>query len=259
MHDKDFSEAIWSLDPIDLNNTNQYVQGKVSFNRNRGLELQIPIGCLFDFRRGNSVYYDSIEPHVGDCAYGFSPSGKYLTLIDVSASDPSISFSRFKCQTVYGQALIVSRAPTEPNPLVTSISARIPGLREWVGKSPCKQMSSIESKTGKRVTLEFEYDASHIEDITLFEKDDVKICANYCGRYFGGPLHRHEFRFADDYVLYISFSEPITLEDAFNNWLIKTWDFLSLCMGFRSSIASVRFDAANNDKDCEYYRPLGKR
>lgn len=256
MRDKEFAEAIWSLDSADLNDINQCVQGKVSFNHNRGLELKIPIGCLFDLRGGNGVYYGSVEPHVGNCAYGFSQSGKYLTLIDVSASDPGISIPGFKCQTVYGQALIVSRRLTDPNPLVTSISARMPGLREWIGKSPCRTASTIESGTGKRATLEFKYDTSYIEDVTLFEKGDIKISANYCGTYYGGPLPRREFRFADDYMLCVSFCEPVTLDEAFNKWLIKTWDFLSLCMGFRGSIASVRFNAADTDKGCEYYRPL---
>lgn len=256
MHDRDFTEAVWSLDPIDLDNIDQYVQGKVSFDHNRGLELKIPIGCLFGLRKGDGFYYSSIEPHTATCAYGFSQSGDYLTMTNISADDPGFSCPGFQCQTILGQALIVSKAPAEPNPLITSISARIPGLREWIAKSPCETRLMIDEATSKVNSVGFNYDAAKAEDVTLFESDGVKISANYSGTYPGGPLPRYEFRFIDDYKLRISFDKPISLDEAFSKWLIRTWNFISLCIGFRSSVDSIEFINATTNKKCEYYVPL---
>jgi hypothetical protein len=52
MHDRDFTEAVWSLDPIDLDNIDQYVQGKVSFDRR--ISILSATGWPAECRRGTS-------------------------------------------------------------------------------------------------------------------------------------------------------------------------------------------------------------
>lgn len=252
MHDKEFPAAVWSRTPINKHDISNCVQGVVTFHRSSGLSLDIPLGSLF----GSRGIVSATEPYTAECIYGFSQTGKYLTLLGVSASDPGFHSRGFEHQTVLGQALVVSHAQIQPNPLVSSISARMPGLREWVGKSACTTVHELGDKTTGRESLEFKFDAELAKDITLFESGDVTITATYCGWSAGGPIPSYEFRYTEDYRLDIKFSSPVPLDEAFDKWLIGTWDFLSLCMGFRGSLESMSFVDSKSSKPCEYYRPL---
>ena len=72
----------------------------------------------------------------------------------------------------------------------------------------------------------------------------------------GGSLPAYSFEFESDCLLSFDFPEGgISLDDALDQWVFRTVDFLALCMGFRYSITNIDFKTIDGARG-QYYASL---
>lgn len=125
-----FSTAIWATSAEDATDSSKAVVGLLDFDENRGFELTIPWGTLLsDPVTDNDVRISSIDGVSANAVYGFSQTGYYLVLKDVTSPGHSEAYPGFEKQVVSGSSLLVSRQLIEPEPKVTAAYIELPGAQ----------------------------------------------------------------------------------------------------------------------------------
>lgn len=249
MKDMSFSEAYWCLEPIDFNHPNGWVQGNATFRAGHGVDVEIPLGTLLECKTSDGdVVYDDTPPAV-DHIYGYSQKGSYQVVTHVCETHRSATYPGMKRQTLCGDEMIVSKKAVAPDPLVSTITFGMDGLREWVGVSPTR--SRYKQNDGGGIDqLQFIYDSADVPDVVIHDADGIRIAIDYFWTSKGGPIPLFERSFISDYKVSISFSEPIRLAPALDQWVYPLRDFLCFCMGFHGSLTSLSFvtaDGVNGD------------
>ena len=91
MNEKIFAPALWSLNP-NSNFEDDAVSGQLSFDGKSYLELDIPTGVLLDWpkipTKDGYMQCHTVEGLHTDCVYGFSQTGEYYILRDMSVVGP---------------------------------------------------------------------------------------------------------------------------------------------------------------------------
>lgn len=243
MNDKTFAEAIWSTNPSALGDPSACIQGHASFDADRGINLEIPLGTLLDHEPVNGVITYGDEPLEADCIYGLSQTGPYLIITSVFESHRSMTCPGFDRQTLRGHELIASKRPIGFNPLVTTFKFSLTGLREWVGISPTRKTVRYDD-CNHLDEMAFKYVIKDIPDVVLLEKDGVKVFADCLFTDRGGNIPQFEFGFVTDYRLVVSFDEPLPLQEVLESWVYPVRKFLAFCMGFYGNVSSMKFCTA---------------
>lgn len=254
MNDKKFAEAIWSTDPSELDNPSACVQGHVSFDANRGISLEIPLGTLLDHEPVDGVITYGEEPLDADCVYGISQTGSHLIVTNLFESHRSMTCPGFDRQTLHGHELIASKRPMDPNPLVTTFMFTLVGLREWVGVSPTRHSVRYDDRNHLE-EMNFRYAAADIPDVVLLDEDGVKVFVDCVFTDKGGRIPQYEFGFVTDYRVVISFDEPLPLQEVLEKWAKPVRRFFAFCMGFYGSISSMKF-CTKEEVWADYYVAL---
>lgn len=261
MDSKTIPAAIWTTDLDELTSgegLNADLVGMLEFN-GREIKLDIPIGCLLDWpqERINGGY---VQCHTtgglhADAAYGYSQRGDWLVLRDVYSPGPSESIPGFQSQVLFASSLLSARRPLKPNPVVTGVGVMIPGLREWVGKPSGKETITIGSD-GKRKAIQFDFKTDDVEQITLFEDEQVRITIEFLSTRKGGPIPSYSFEFESDCFLDIQFLQgECLLDEAIEQWVTRTIDFVCFCTGFKYSISKLWFTTDEGVRG-DYYAPF---
>lgn len=251
MTDVSFPEAYWCLDPIDFDHPADWVQGHATFRAGRGIDVELPLGTLPE-RKGSEggVVYDDTPPAV-DHIYGYNQKGSYQVISRVYETHRSATYPGMKRQTLHGDEMIVSKKAVAPNPLISTITFGMDGLREWVGVSPTR--SRYKPNDGGGIDqLQFSYDSADVPDVVIHDADGVRIAIDFFWTSKGGYIPLFERSFVSDYKVSISFSEPIRLAVVRERWVKPLWDFLCFCMGFHGSLTSVSFVTTDGTK-ADYY------
>ena len=258
MNETSFPGAQWANRFEDLEDETKQVTGMLSFDGNGPLHLDIPIGVLMDWPRepieGGYVQFHAADGLQQDQVFGYSQKGDYCVLRDVSSPGPSMAAPGYKCQSLYAQSMLVSKQPIDPNPIVASISLKLPGLREWVGRVPFDASMTFEESELK--SIDFHFSSDSLSKVVLFDTDAIRVSIDFTGTKKGSPLPAYSFEFESDCQLSFDFPESnISLDDALDQWVFRTVDFLAFCMGFRYSITEIDFNTIDGIKG-RYYAPL---
>lgn len=262
MDSRTFDPAIWSLSPLDDCCTiDEMPVGLLSFDKDEGVQMEIPIGSLIDDEADGFVRrFRSDELRT---IYGYSRTGKYYALEHACRTGATESYPGMKGEKYHAASLLVSRAPLCPNPKVTGVVLYFEGLREWVGEQPVQSIYRCEKDSGILQSSSLDYDAGRVVEPILYESDEVLIQARHVWHESGGPIPRFEYGFKSEY--HISFTlkhSEMPLQEMLNTWVYPVRDFLTFCMGFRSEVTRIAF-ATTKDASCELYvriigSPLGK-
>lgn len=257
MDKKEFSPAIWSLEPNVTEGPNEKL-GILTFEGDRGLELEIPAGVLLDWPKipteNGFMQTRTAEGLHADQVYGFSQSGNYYLLNDVSSPGPGMACPGMEHQSLHGASLFVSRQPLSANPVVTSVTVKVSGLREWLGVVPFNV--SVRLEENRFSGISFDFDLADAAAISLFENEEVKISINLTNIRKGGPIPSFSFEFETDCEMEISFKgEGCDFDDALEKWVYHAVSFLAFCMGFKYSISALKIKTADDVK-ADYYAPF---
>lgn len=257
MDSKKFAPASWSLTPDETKYSNGTL-GILTFMGDESLQLEIPVGVLLDWPKapaeGGYVQYHTADGLHVDQVYGFSQKGDYYLLRDVSSQGPGMSCPGMENQTLHGSSLFVSREPIESNPVVKSISIKIPGLREWLGIVPFDVSLSLEDN--RVSSIAFNFDLANADSIILFENEDAEITIDLINVQKGGPIPSFSFEFETDCEMRISFKgEGYDFDNSMDKWVYHAVSFLAFCMGFKYSIDSLRIKTVEGIK-ADYYAPF---
>lgn len=251
MNSTSFDPAVWSLSPIDGTDLNEDLVGLLSFDRERGVQLEIPVGCLHSDEAPGQQ--DELSLNSYQNVFGYSRSGRYYLLEDVDCDGCNVHVPGMKSERLRATSLLVSRTPLCSNPLVTSIDLYLEGLREWVGYQPVVSKYGYKEDEGILQSYSFEYDVERIVEPIIFEDDAICIKASYKGRMSGGhlPLFTHGFE-SDYHVSFALKQAELPLHEMMNTWVFPVRDFLAFCMGFRCEVTHVHF-ATIETRGCELY------
>lgn len=257
MNEKIFAPALWSLNP-NSNFEDDAVSGQLSFDGKSYLELDIPTGVLLDWpkipTKDGYMQCHTVEGLHTDCVYGFSQTGEYYILRDVSSPGPSFAAPGFQKQSLSGASIFISRQRVEADPTAESISIKIPGLREWIGTVPFTVTSKLG---GNRLTeLTFNFDIDEVENVVLYENDEIEIYVSFSFLRDGGRTPSYEFSFKSDCKLNFRYKQPsLGFDRAMELHVFPVVDFLAFCMGFRYTISSIEFKTIEG-VCAEYLAPL---
>ena len=254
-----FSTAIWATSAEDATDSSKAVVGLLDFDENRGFELTIPWGTLLsDPVTDNDVRISSIDGVSANAVYGFSQTGYYLVLKDVTSPGHSEAYPGFEKQVVSGSSLLVSRQLIEPEPKVTAAYIELPGLKEWVGHVPFDVESTYEGNKFKR--LSFTFESESMQSIPLLENEEVSISVECKGTRAGGRTPSFSFEFSTNRFLRVEMtSASISLEEMLHLWINPVVNFLSFCMGFKYPTTSIKFLTEEKHEVSFYARMTGAK
>lgn len=261
MDSKTFPAAIWSTELDELageDGPKTELVGVVQFDRGE-IKLDIPIGCLLDWPQektdGGYIRYHTSDGLHADAAYGFSQRGEWFVLRDIYSPGPSESIPGFQSQVLFATSLLSARRPLKPNPVVTSVSVMVPGLREWVGKPSGRETTAIDSDGGRKA-IQFDFSTDDVERVTLFGDERVRTTIEFLNIRKGGSIPSYSFEFESDCFLRIQFLQgEHLLSEAIEQWVTQTVDFVCFCMGFKYSISKLWFTTDEGVRG-DYYAPF---
>lgn len=257
MDKKEFSPALWSLEPNVAEDPSE-ILGILTFEGDKGFELEILAGVLLDWPKipteGGFMQTHTAEGLRADQVYGFSQTGDYYLLNNVSSPGPGIACPGMEHQSLHGASLFVSRQPMSANPVVRSITFKIPGLREWVGVVPFNVSTRIEDNRFSGIS--FDFNLADATAISLYEDKEIKISINLITTRKGGPIPAFSFEFEADCEIEILFKgNDHDFDDAMEKWVYPVISFLAFCMGFKYSISALNIEAIDGIK-AAYYAPF---
>lgn len=255
MDKKEFASAFWVSD-ISTNFEKDGVQGNLTFTGS-GLDLTIPIGYLFDYEENNGVKVLTLNPIDAPVAFGFCQTGEKITLMDIWTPGPGFTSPGYYHENLHAESALISKETfISPNPLIKNLRLQISCLWDWFGKAFGQISNEFDSDTGKWNKTNATWKNDELEEIPLFKNNNVDICLQPILTFKGGPLPQQEFSVKSDVYLQLSFhNSAIRLDEAMNQWVYPMWQFLTFCMGFRSSIEEVKIRTEDNH-DAYYFLPL---
>lgn len=242
-----FTTALWALN-CDADFTREGIQGDASFN-GKGVELDIPIGCLLDKEPVNGVIAYGGDLIEAPAAFGFCQTGERITLIDLSTPGPGFSIPGTKHESLSAtSAIVCNTAFVQPNPVVRSLTLKIPGLWRWVGKHFGKVKSRCEAR--KWIDTSAIWSSESCEELPLFGDDDMTITLQPVITKRNHP-HQQEFNMREDVNLRFISNNPMPLDSTMDKWVYPMWKMLTFCMGFRCSIDEIKIQTAGgHDASC---------
>lgn len=257
MDHKEFSPALWSLESNVTEDPSE-ILGILTSEGDKGFELEILAGVLLDWPKipieGGFVQTHTVEGLHADHVYGFSQTGDYYLLNDVSSPGPGIACPGMEHQSLHGSSLFVSRQPMSANPVVRSITFKTPGLREWVGIVPFNVSTRIEDNRFSGIS--FDFNLADATAISLYEDEEIRISINLTTTHKGGPIPAFSFEFEADCELEILFrSNGYDFDDAMEKWVYRVISFLAFCMGFKYSIDALHIETIDG-VTAAYYAPF---
>lgn len=256
MKEREFSSALWSLDP-GSDFQSEAIPGQLSFDGTSYFQLDIPVGVLLDYPKiptaEGYMQRHTVDGLHADCAYGFSQTGDYFLLKDVTTPGPCFAAPGFQRQSLSGATLFVSKQQIGSNPRVRLIIVRIPGLREWAGLVPFTV--SYEMAENKPKSLTFNCSFKNAENLMLYEDEQVRIFISFTFKREGGRIPSFSFSFETDCKLNIEHKQGRDFESTLTQYVFPIVDFMAFCMGFRKTITSIKF-ITEEGIDGEYLAPF---
>lgn len=258
MKSKDFVVALWGLDR-DEDFVQSGVQGNASFDSVRGVELDIPMGCLLDRELVKGVNFIGTDPITAPAAYGFCQNGDKITLINISTSGPGFSAPGTHKEKLQADSALVSKTSfISLNPIIKSMTIHFSGLWNWLDKCFGKVTTTLEKRqigptwSGTSGT----WQKADIEEIPLYINESISMHLQPEFTCSGSHPSLQEFSMKSDIRLRIEFSNPeLPLNDAMESWVFPIWKLFSFCMGFICSIDEIL--VTTTDGQCaSYYLPL---
>lgn len=259
MKERIFPSALWSKDP-DTDYEEDVVLGQLSFNGENYLQLDIPSGVLLDYPliptdNGYMQCHTTDGLHA-DFVYGFSQTGDYYLLQDVTSPGTCFAAPGFDKQTLTGASLFITRQKIRKNPTIKSISIKIPGLREWIGTVPFSVTHTFGTENNKLEEIAFNCNIGKCANIILYKNEELEFYVSFTFTQKGGSIPAYEFCFESDCELNIKYKQPsLSFNEALNQHVFPLAGFLWYCLGFRQAIASIKFATADNILG-EYIAPL---
>lgn len=261
MESKEFDPGVWSLSPIDGRKLEECRVGLLSFDKDEGVLFEIPVGSLGDSELQGFIPETSAEET--QVVYGYSRSGKHYLLeraqcVGATGSTPGMKSERYRADV-----LLVSSAPLDADPKVTSVALYLAGLREWVGWAPMKSTYSLTEDGRYLQACTLEYDSAEVREPIVYEDDVIKIQVRHSLNMPGGRLPLFKNSFETEY--HITFELKVgelPLNEMLDTWVFPIRNLLAFCMGFRSEVTRVAF-ATEKERGCELYTrvigsPFGK-
>lgn len=243
MKEREFSSALWSLDP-NSDFQIEAIPGQLSFDGTSYFQLDIPVGVLLDYPKTPTAEGYMQRHTVGglhaDCAYGFSQTGDYFLLKDITTPGPCFAAPGFQRQSLTGATLLVSKQRIGSNPRVKSIAVRIPGLREWAGLVPFTVSYKMAGNKPKGPTFNCAFE--DVENLMLYEDEQVRVFISFTFKREGGRTPSFSFSFETDCEINIVHKQQgCDFESTLVQYAFPIVDFMAFCMGFRKTITSIKF------------------
>lgn len=259
MKEKEFPSALWSLNP-DAVHGEDAVSGQLSFDGKSYLRLDIPAGVLLDYPKiptdEGYMQYHSVDGLHADCIYGFSQTGDYYLLRDVASPGTCFAAPGFEKQSITGASLFITKQNIEENPIIKSVSIKVPGLREWIGTVPFSVTNTFDTSNGRSKEIAFNCNVEECTNVILYESSELEIYVSFILTQKGGRVPSYEFCFESDCELEIKYKEPsLNFDEALDQHVFPIARFLWFCFGFRQAITSIKF-ATIDDIPGEYVAPL---
>lgn len=238
--------------------------GLLTFDDGLSLALEIPYGVIVNkkyIELGNGVRAYAGEYEDINAVFGFSQNGKWYVLKDIFVSNYTESHPGFPTQKIIGNSLIVSHKPISDNPDVSRVSLELDGFTKWfrnfnlIRKYEIKQDEEGNRSGCKKIAHEYEPP----DPCTLYQDDTLTIAVEQIGTEAGGPVVSSETALSVSSKLVISYTKPITLEEAIQTTIHQLRDLVSFLSGVFCSIEAIQARVLNEQVNIDYYAPFIKR
>ncbi len=229
-----FAAALWadSWDKV-FCGSDACVQGVASFDDEKGIEVDLPLGELLADAGTIAIGDDSL-PDKLDWLYGFSQEGCRFALSGVVSAGTARSYPGGSHQTLRATRLLYSKSDFDPAERVSKVVLEIRGLSEWLGISPVRRVGR-PGKGSSGFSVEVDLDGAGNQ--VLFENDELKFTVSHAVNSSGSP--ESGYKVDHRCLLAIDFIESKTLVDA-QDMAFWIADFFSFCFGFHAEIDEMR-------------------
>lgn len=209
------------------------------------LTLDIPCGKLLDFP---GIVINGKKPLCkADFIYGYTQESYYILLHDASHSKGSGHIPGMCSETIHARELFASKeSRPDITKAITKAKVDYLGLTEWYRRSGFTLKLNSEAYSFESLSFNKDDD----QPLTIFQNENLVLTIISENTFPDFDISEMVFRHKN-YLLF-EFRPGKTIEETLS-LIDRMSSFLSLCMGFKSDIQSIRFTFEDGASDVQYY------